>query len=557
MGVLLALAASSLWTQDLRPAENQDGASVVIHPYVDSVIFAEFVGQLHDDTTLVRLGDPDMAGVHLPIYHYASFLLPASLEAWSPGTSAFDSTVAFWIPFSFVLVGLSAFCLAAEWLGDFAGIAAVLAVLLIPSPPLYWLPLYYLSFHWLLAVSPGLAYGIAGAATALVLLAGAQRSNRLLLFAAGLGLMVATVFLKAHIALVGVPLAAAWVIAVKKGWTTRTRVLLFLGAAVVGYGALRVLDHLKIGPNILPNGTHGSFVNMIPSYLNMIRPGFWPHVFMHHVFFTHIGYPVTLGVVAVGSEFGIWFLFWMAIAAKCIVKRRCSPFDLLSMFAVPIYLFCTFISPPNTRGGFADEMWHRPFVWLYFLLAALAGAHIASWLEKTMKDRSQLGAAGMAVLVAILLLVPFREGKSIQHWIQIGSLTHARMDTGFIDCSDYVRTHGEQTDIVQSQVSSNYPFLSAFTEKRAYLGRVPGFWKESFNGTPAMTESQRRGDVLASMRAAQSASDLQRFVKMTGIRWYIARPDEALAWPKNLLEHPAFASSGFRVYDLATAPSMQ
>lgn len=550
LAVALTLAAAGFWTQELRPAIHQEGGSSVIHPYVDSVILAEFVGQLHDDSTLLHLGDPDLAGTHLPIYHYASFLLPASLEVWSPQTSAFDATVALWIPFCFVLVGLSAFCLVTEWFGEFAGLLALIAVLLIPSPPLYELPLYYLSFHWLIAVSPGLAYGIGGAAAALVLLSGALRSNRLLLFAAGFGLMAGTMFLKAHIALVSLPLAVAWVITMKQGWTRRTRVTLLLSAAVAGYAVLRIMDHLKLGPNILPNGTHGSFVNMIPSYLGMIHPGYWPHLLMHHVFFTRIGYPVTLGTIAVVSEFGMWFFIWLAVVAWNIAKRRCGSFDVLLLFAVPIYLFCTFISPPNVRGGFADEMWHRPFVWLYLLLAASAGAHLAGLLKKPVESSPRVSTGIVATFAILLLIFPLREGKSIQHWIQIGSLTHGKLDTGFLDCSDYVRIHAGQTDIVQDKVASNYPFLPAFSERRAYLGRLPAYWVESFHGTSAMAESLRRSEALESMRDARTLNDLDAFVKSTGIRWYIARPDEILAWPGSVLDHPVFVSNGFRVYDL-------
>ena len=37
--------------------------------------------------------------------------------------------------------------------------------------------------------------------------------------------------------------------------------------------------------------------------------------------------------------------------------------------------------------------------------------------------------------------------------------------------------------------------------------------------------------------------------RRTGIRWYVAQPSEVLRWPPGFLDHPAFASGRYRVYE--------
>ena len=83
-----------------------------------------------------------------------------------------------------------------------------------------------------MAVSIGLAYGIAGAAAGLILLGNGLRENRNVLLGAGMAVLGMTLFLKAHIALVGVPLGIAWILCSKKGWSAKQR--LTIGALLAG-----------------------------------------------------------------------------------------------------------------------------------------------------------------------------------------------------------------------------------------------------------------------------------------------------------------------------------
>jgi hypothetical protein len=55
---------------------------------------------------------------------------------------------------------------------------------------------------------------------------------------------------------------------------------------------------------------------------------------------------------------------------------------------------------------------------------------------------------------------------------------------------------------------------------------------------------------LQRLQHATSIEDLQRSVRETGIRWYVAHPGDPNTWPAEFRDHPAFESNGYRVYDM-------
>ncbi|HEY4357715.1 MAG TPA: hypothetical protein VGN16_18320 [Acidobacteriaceae bacterium] len=551
--VALALAAASLWTQDLRPGLIHQGNEVVVDLFNDAIIHAEFVAELHDDASILKLGDPALSGRALPVYHYASYILPASVEVWSPSTTAFETVLTFWTPFGFFVMGLAAFGLATEWLGELGGLAALCAVLMVPSTPLYGVPIAWYSFHRLIAISIGLAYGIAGASAALILLSAGLRLNRKILLTAGFVLMGASVFLKAHIALAAFPLGVAWVLCVMPGWTWKKRLTIAAVLTVAGYAILAVMDRLKIGPNILPNGQHGS-LQFVSGFVDEIGPGFWHHLIFHRFFYNRFIHPFGVTFILFAGILGIWLVLGLGILFADWKKRSWKAYDLLPVLATAIFLFYTYVPPPNQRGT-VDELWLRPFIWFYFLVAVWCAAKVAGWLQQRWDRQSPWPTAVVLVVSVGLLAVPFVNGKTVQHSEpHLPGLTNMQVDAGFMDSALYVRTHGAQSDIVQSQVSNVYPLLASFAERRAYLGQSTQFWEVFFHGTPAMAECEIRHDTLESMRKARTNEDLTAFEKKTGIRWYIVGPHENLSWPDDVLQNPVFVSEGFRVYDLEKIP---
>ena len=55
---------------------------------------------------------------------------------------------------------------------------------------------------------------------------------------------------------------------------------------------------------------------------------------------------------------------------------------------------------------------------------------------------------------------------------------------------------------------------------------------------------------LKRLQQATNIADLQRAVRETGIRWYVAHPADPNVWPAEFRDQPAFESNGYRVYDM-------
>lgn len=546
--VVLILGAGTLWTQELRPYSTQQGEKIVVRAWGDIYYFAQVSSQLHDDTSIVRLGDPDMSGKPTVFYHYASYMLPASIEAWSNHLSAMDTMAAFWIPFAFIIVGLAAFVMASEWWGDVAGIAAMAAVLLIPDAPMYGIPLNWFSYYWLIAISAGLAYGIAGAALALVLIYAAIELDRMWLLACGFFLLASTILLKAHVAIVALPLAIAWVLMFKKGWTGKTKLSIAVAVLVCALGGAFALDKLQIGPNVFPRHPFAG-VHYISDVTEWTAPGTWRHLFQSH---PHgIGRLPIIGFVAVVAPLGGWLVFWIVLLLIIRSRNGFHRLDWMPFLALLIYCSCLAFLPPNQRGT-RDELWHRPFVWLYFLVAAWCLGRAADFIERR-NARAAAWASGITILIAAaLLIVPLQKGKSIQHAWTRGGLFDTQPDKGYVDCADYIRQHSRQTDIAQAQVPTIYPFLPAYSERRCYLGLSPDYWGRF--GHLLWNESLRRNGIIQHLPKATSEQELQNIAKETGIRWYIAGPEEVLAWPSQRAQKPVFTSHGYRLYELAEKP---
>jgi hypothetical protein len=46
------------------------------------------------------------------------------------------------------------------------------------------------------------------------------------------------------------------------------------------------------------------------------------------------------------------------------------------------------------------------------------------------------------------------------------------------------------------------------------------------------------------------AAEIYRTASSLGLSWFILAPGDAVGWPMTILSHPAFVSSGYRVYRL-------
>jgi hypothetical protein len=90
--------------------------------------------------------------------------------------------------------------------------------------------------------------------------------------------------------------------------------------------------------------------------------------------------------------------------------------------------------------------------------------------------------------------------------------------------------------------------LGGLSERPSFAARLD-LWKsasKAFRESPYQEQLRK----LHSLQEATNIPDLQRSVRETGIRWYVAHPDDPNVWPAEFRDQPAFESNGYRVYDL-------
>jgi hypothetical protein len=542
LAVGLSLAAATLWTSDLRPFAIRQGEQVIFKPWNDYFYHAAVAAEVQADRSLLRLGSFELAGMPAGFYHYASYVFPASVSAWT-GQTAFEGLASFWVPLGVFLTGLAAYCLGCSWFDNRAGLLALIGLLLAPDSSSYWPQSGFFSYHSIVMICPGLAYGIAGAALALLFVSSGVRPTRWRYLGVGFGLAAASLLLKAQVFVAVVPLLAIWVLLFKEGWTWKRRLGMALGLIVLGGTAILTAHHLQFGPTMWPFQMGRGVGSDIGGHAKVMPPVIWREHFWP---FLLIGLP--LGALALLCPFLLSALF---------LWKRLRPVDLVPVLAVLIYLAFNVLLPPNKRGE-RDELWHRPFVWHYFVVVAWTWGRLCSLLSASRFGRSRLFLAATVLAGFALLVAPWQLGPNVQR-LQMGK---ARVDrplpAGRVDCAQFVRSQGSYEDVVQEDVAQDndwpddFMILPGLAERRCYLAYRPTLWARIWAGTPEHRESCKRDQLLRQMRKARTADELRRFVTQTGIRWYIAYPGEELTWPVSLLEHPAFQSGGYKVYDLHT-----
>jgi hypothetical protein len=87
------------------------------------------------------------------------------------------------------------------------------------------------------------------------------------------------------------------------------------------------------------------------------------------------------------------------------------------------------------------------------------------------------------------------------------------------------------------------------TDRPSFAARVDEWTRQS----KVFRESgyQEQLGKLRRLQQANNIPDLQRSVRETGIRWYVAHPGDPNVWPAEFRDQPAFESNGYRVYDMS------
>jgi hypothetical protein len=542
--VIVSLAAATGWSQDLilptRPVEG----GTVFKPWSDFFFHATMVARSLEAQTLHQVGNYEWKGFPAIIYHYASYSL-ASCLAKVGHLSAYDTVVGFWAPFGSFLTGLASYALGRVIWGQGAGLAALVAVFLIPDGAMMNVAHPYYGYFWLQHIAPGGLYGVAIAGTALILIIQGMREGRRVWIVSGVVLGALVALFKVHVFAAAFPLLFSFAIL---AWPPRKRLqwLVLTACVAAGVALLTLANHLHVGPNVHFDFSGGAWYwKILANWASGTHVESWYQIFSTaHPFPSYLAQAIGLLLLnALGIFAVIASLVWL-LAVRC---KTWQASEAISVATVAILLLMTFGLSGNALLGNPDELIHRPFVWAYWLVGSLTAGRLFSMATGR---RPQPPTWAIAVSILALLLVPVWYGSGLEcgKWSGAGAHSSIRVDRGLVDCAYYIRSQPPTEAVAQDSRLDDLPILGGLGERPSFAARPKFFMRVSkaFRESPYQEQLRR----LRSLQQATNVPDLQRSVHETGIRWYVLHPGDSCPWPTEFRDRPVFESNGYKVYDM-------
>ena len=196
--VLVSVLAATLWCADsLQPAIHDEHVAIY-QTWPDSFFHAREISAFSHAHGMRSVSDIQMSGAAAASYHYAIYLMPAAVLSLTD-SNAYEVFASFMLPFGIFLTGLAAFSLAASLWGEWPGLAATVALVLLPDAYQQGFANKFLSYNFLQQVAPGGPYGVAGAALAWIFILDACKAGKLASIFLGYAFVVLTLTYRAHI----------------------------------------------------------------------------------------------------------------------------------------------------------------------------------------------------------------------------------------------------------------------------------------------------------------------------------------------------------------------
>jgi hypothetical protein len=188
-----------------------------------------------------------------------------------------------------------------------------------------------------------------------------------------------------------------------------------------------------------------------------------------------------------------------------------------------------------------EELPHRPFVWMYFVVVTSLGA-LAGFALLRSKRLHRMSRPILLSVVVGLLAFPAAQASGLQRISTMTIGSYVLYPTALLQAADYLGTHGDPRDVFQDSAFDTHYLVSALSGRRPYVERT-------FIRLARNEELESRVVAVTKLMQMQPESAVRAEARRLGIRWFLVRPGQPLAWPAEIVQHPAFAKDGYRVYE--------
>lgn len=537
LAVVASLLAATFWIQNLMPERvpTEDGLfSRMFIEYYSHTVHASPL--LHDETPF-SFGSPYFAGEPWPFYQLAGYTLPV-LAADASGTPLAPMLPALWFPTGLFFVGLGAYLLTGAMFGSRFGLWGLAAILL-PDPTFWSWEVIPYSFLRVAEASPSSTYGVSVMALSLCWIIAGLQSARRLLIVGGVAAMFGCFIFRPQFLVAGLP-AVVYVLAFGKEDKLSRKTMVGLAVFFV-VGALGFLfaKQFQSAPSVaLELNAGGELVEWVskltpaesPLQRLAVEPDnarLWETLPRRALFLLYATFQGLLPV---------WILFFVGSVVFPAERRAWTWFPV---FSVAVYLTIALFLIPN-RNGDPFELQHRTFFWYYLLLVCWLGGQAGTWIAR-------LGAPSVALSAAaciVALAGPALYGREPRMPIVVAE---HQLHQGYLDSLAFLRGTAGPRDAVVDSDDDQLLITAALSERKAFVTWGPYF---NIPGQGAVFQlRQERWDEVDELLAATQPHEIHAWFERTGVRWLLVHPESNLAWPQSI--RPAFASAGYRVFDLS------
>jgi hypothetical protein len=455
-------------------------------------------------------------GAPVPLYHYASYLLPALYGSVSHASSLVIAT-ADWCLLGFILSVLGAWVLGAilaDWPGAWA---ALIAVLLVPNAAHYGLRNSFFDYHWLLQISAGLSYGLGLSLLVLGLCILAVRLASLRLLTVALALSFLEALFKMHFFFMLVPawlLVYLWLLPWKH---LRARLSAVGAALLLGVMSLWAMERVSRAPHFL-SGEHN--VPKIQRLLLDMQPSASASLYDGLTKNLPAALTVPAGLVLIlFAAAGILIPLQLALFAFAKRQRSSRAEDNICWIVIGVYALLNLLFPTVSFNASAEEYQHRTFVVLYSFLAIWCAARLAVILAPFLITPSR--RVMVALLAVALLAVPITLQRNAQTGGMSWTQTYARnsIPPGLLRSAEYIRTHAAAapTETVLLSDSENDDTLIGLSDHPGVLAIT--------RGNPyAPSFLAARKSLNEGLKGANSLDEFRRIAHAGRIHWFVAVP---------------------------------
>jgi hypothetical protein len=536
----LCAAATTLWCQDsIQPISDQ-GDSIVFKPWIDGFYHAVHVRIFGAGHGASSIEDFRLAEIPARFYHYGVYMLPALVKQ-AGSIHSYAAFAGILVPVGVLFTGFAAYAFVGSLWGAWPGLAAALALLLLPDGAQQGMQNQFMSYQWLTQISPSATYGLALMAVAwLFVLRGCTRGSWLQLLAGWSLACVVAVYKLHYVIASGLLLVLIPPLFFRGSLGLRKRVL---GAVALCLAYAACLHLGQKVPGVPPIRFDGSGAGEIMYLIQTFAlPG--P---LKDFLVGHVGRPFPLlSNLLVGIPYVLLtalglFLPLLAILVIALRKRT----NLLEL-VFPLVLIANFLAmffglALDFSRSTPDELSHRPVMMVYFFVVTWVGGA----LGRLLTESRRFGASARHVLIGLavlLMAVPVSFGPGVQLMWAMPKVSPVRIPASIVRMTEYLRSHGSPEDIFQDSQFDRMYVIGALAERRPFVSHT-------------MTTMPFRSDMVATRTAAVDRLMILREPKLVvgtarayGLRWFILHRGNRVNWPPAVLK-PVFASGPLTLYE--------